>query len=72
MITLVHHLFTNLAVNKTYIVNKNYIERSCMCMCCKQAITGDFGDTSIGKHISLSGIFMPLVGMSVGRPNGFR
>lgn len=48
-ITLTHHLLRNLAVNQTYVIDNHYPGRSPICVCCKQNITGRFGDTSFGR-----------------------
>ncbi|XP_060554711.1 uncharacterized protein LOC132715679 isoform X2 [Ruditapes philippinarum] len=49
-ITLAHHLLRQLAVNQTYIVDKQYHGRIKWqrCPCCEQPITGRYADTSIG------------------------
>ncbi|XP_053398675.1 uncharacterized protein LOC128556873 [Mercenaria mercenaria] len=64
-ITLAHHLLRNLAVNQTYVVDNHYAGRSCICFCCKQTITGSFGDTSIGCTAVWHGYLDLILGSEV-------
>ena len=48
-VRLAHHVLSPLAVYQPYVIDDTSKSQCGICHCCKQSISGVYGDTSLGK-----------------------